>query len=137
MPVADEHAARCEHDDDTRDRRRGLDDARRHRADEKEKEGIFDDFKRLFDGTHHHFMSFRVHRARHDGEADEHETDARQRIADELDVLALGEHLHEHADDGEEEQERRNVQAPERSDPRRDGGTDVGAHDDGGRLEER
>ena len=135
--AADEHAARRKHDDDTRDRRRGLHDPRGDNADEKEQERVVDDGERVFDRVHDLGMQIGVHRAGHDRKSHENKAKPREDIADDFHAFALAEHRHEHADDGQNEQERRNIETAERGDPRRDGRADVRAHDDGGRLKER
>ena len=89
------------------------------------------------DRLHDLGMKIGIHGIGHDREPYKDEPESGEDIAHNFYALILGEHGHEHAHNGQNEKERRNVEAAERGDPCRDGGPDIGAHDDGGRLEER
>ena len=62
------------------------------------------------------------------------EPQPREHDADGLDLFVFGEHIHKHADAGEHCDERDKVESLQRGDLGGDGGADICAHDDGGRL---
>ena len=134
--AADEHTAHCKHDNNTCDRRGRLNNSRCHNSDQKKQERIFDDRERIADDFHDLGMQLRIHGIGHDAKSDKDKAQSRKDITDDFHFLRLGEHRHEHTDDCEHQKKSRDVKGTEGSDPRRDGRTDVGTHDDGGRLKE-